>query len=292
MLKGAFTALITPFRNGEVDYDAYTELVRFQIKKGINGLVPLGTTGEAPTITEEERVKIIRITVKEAKGKVPVIVGTGSNSTKKTIEETRIAKDMGADYALIVTPYYNKPTQEGIYQHFKAVAEAVDIPIIVYNIQGRTGVNIETPTLKRMAALKNIVGVKEASGNMMQMMEVVRQMPKDFSVLSGDDGMTVPLISIGGTGIISVASNIVPDKVALMVKLASSGEFEKAQKLHYELLDLFNVQFCETNPIPIKFAASLMGMCREEYRLPMCPLASDANREKMKKCLKNLKIIK
>lgn len=292
MLKGAITALITPFKNGEVDYDAYTELLRFQIKKGINGLVPLGTTGEAPTVTDEERVKMIRITVKEAKGKVPVIVGTGSNSTKKTIEETRIAKDMGADYALIVTPYYNKPTQEGIYQHFKAVAEAVDIPIIVYNIQGRAGVNIETATLKRMSAIKNIVGVKEASGNIMQMMEVVRQLPKDFSVLSGDDGMTIPLMSIGGHGVISVASNIVPDKVALMVKHAAAGEFDKAMRLHYELLELFNVQFCETNPIPIKYAASLMGICREEYRLPMCPLASDANREKMKSCLRGLKLVK
>jgi len=287
MLQGAFTALITPFKDGEVDYDALRKLVRFQIENGINGLVPLGTTGETPTLHDNEKEKILKIVVEEAKGKVTIIAGAGSNSTEKSVKEAKRMKELGADYILVAAPYYNKPTQEGIYQHFKAICDAVDIPIVVYNIKGRTGVNIETSTLLRLSRMKNIVAVKEASGDIGQMMDVIDQLPKDFSVLSGDDALTLPLIACGGRGIISVASNIVPDKMAEMAKYANEGNFELARVIHYELLDFFKVEFVETNPIPIKYAASLMGLCREEYRLPMCSM-QDSNKAKMKVSLEKL----
>lgn len=287
MLKGAFTALITPFKDGKVDYDALRKLVRFQIENGINGLVPLGTTGETPTLHDDEKEKILKIVVEEAKGKVPVIAGAGSNSTEKTVKEAKKMEDLGADYLLISAPYYNKPTQEGIFQHFKAVCDAVKIPIVVYNIKGRTGVNIETSTLVRLSKMKNIVAVKEASGDIGQMMDVIDQLPKSFSVLSGDDALTIPLIACGGRGIISVASNVMPDKMAEMVKYANEGDFESARAIHYELLDFFKVEFVETNPIPIKYAASVMGLCKEEYRLPMCSM-QDSNKAKMKVSLEKL----
>ncbi|MBI1975427.1 MAG: 4-hydroxy-tetrahydrodipicolinate synthase, partial [Candidatus Vogelbacteria bacterium] len=245
------------------------------------GLVPLGTTGESPTIHDEEREKIIKTAVDAANGRVPVIVGTGTNSTEKTIKYTKQAKQLGADAALIVSPYYNKPTQEGLYQHFTTVANAVDLPIIVYNIQGRTGVNIETATLKRMAEHKNIVAVKEASGNVAQMMEVLDQLPKDFTVVSGDDNLTLPLMALGGKGVISVISNLLPDKVSRMTGYALEGDFESAKKVHFELLPIFKAAFIETNPIPIKAAMNMAGLPAGPCRLPLCKMMP-ANEEKLK----------
>src|SRR3989338_2337331 len=271
--EGAITAMITPFTpNGEIDYEGLRRNVRFQIEEGINGLLPLGTTGETPTLSAEEKEKVAKAVIEEAGGKVPVLVGTGSYSTKTTIEHTKKAKALGADAALIVSPYYNKPTQEGLYLHFKTVAESVDIPIIIYNIQSRTGVNIETGTLLRLSSIKNIISVKEASGNMNQMMDVINQLPKDFVVLSGDDSLTLPLMSLGGRGVISVVSNLLPKKVSRMVELYLEGKTEEAKKLHYELLPIFRAAFIETNPMPIKAAMSICGMPAGKCRLPLCDL--------------------
>ena len=291
-LRGAMTALVTPFKeDGSVDYEGFRENVRFQIKEGIQGLIPLGTTGESPTIHPDEREQIIKICVEESDGNVPIIVGTGTNSTEKTIKITAQAKELGADAALIVTPYYNKPTQEGIYRHFKAIADATEFPIIVYNIKGRTGVNIETPTLKRMSQIKYIVGVKEASGDINQMGDVIEELPASFAVLSGDDSMTLPLMSLGGHGVISVVSNLVPAKVVQMVNYALLGEFDKARNLHFELLPLFKGMFIETNPVPIKEAMNMAGMSGGTYRLPMCEMKPE-NREKVRNLLKECGIIK
>ena len=290
--EGAITAMVTPFsQNGEVDYGGLRNNVRFQIKEGISGLLPLGTTGETPTLSAEEKEKVAKAVIEEAGGKVPVLVGTGSYSTKTTIEQTKKAKELGADAALIVSPYYNKPTQEGLYLHFKSVAESVDIPIIIYNIQGRTGVNIETGTLLRLSSIKNIIGVKEASGNMNQMMDVINQLPKDFVVLSGDDSLTLPLMSLGGRGVISVVSNLLPKKVSRMVELYLEGKTEEAKKLHYELLPLFRAAFIETNPMPIKAAMSICGMPAGKCRLPLCDLQPQ-NEEKLKNVLVKMGLVK
>ena len=290
--EGAITAMVTPFsQNGEVDYGGLRNNVRFQIKEGISGLLPLGTTGETPTLSAEEKEKVAKAVIEEAGGKVPVLVGTGSYSTKTTIEQTKKAKELGADAALIVSPYYNKPAQEGLYLHFKSVAESVDIPIIIYNIQGRTGVNIETGTLLRLSSIKNIIGVKEASGNINQMMDVINQLPKDFVVLSGDDSLTLPLMSLGGRGVISVVSNLLPKKVSRMVELYLEGKTEEAKKLHYELLPLFRAAFIETNPMPIKAAMSICGMPAGKCRLPLCDLQPQ-NEEKLKNVLVKMGLVK
>lgn len=284
-LSGCITALITPFdEEMEVDYDGLKRNVEFQINNGVSGLVPLGTTGEAPTISEEERREIISTVVKQVNGRVPVIVGTGTNSTKHTVEQTVEAQELGADAALIVTPYYNKPTQEGIYRHFKAVSEKSSLPIVVYNIAGRTGVNIETQTLKRISELNNVIGVKEASGNVGQMMEVINELPNSFIVLSGDDNLTLPLVSLGGKGVISVVSNLLPKRVSRMVELALSERIAEAREIHYQLLPIFRTAFIETNPIPIKTAMNLVGMPAGKCRLPLCEM-SEANKEKLKKVL-------
>ncbi len=255
-IKGTYTAMVTPFtREEEVDYEGFRKNIRFQIKNGVDGILPLGTTGESPTLTHEEKQGIIKTSVEEAKGKIKIMVGTGSYSTKQTIENTREAKELGADMALVVTPYYNKPTQEGVYRHFKAVNDTVDIPVIVYNIEGRTGKNVETSTMKRLSKLRNIIGVKEASGNVNQMgdvLDVICSQKKDFYVMSGDDGLTLPLMALGGKGVISVVSNLVPGKVCEMVNAALEMDFEKARKLHFELLPLFKGAFIVTNPVPIK----------------------------------------
>ena len=290
--EGCLTAMVTPFdENLEVDYDGLRQNVRFQIENDISGLVPLGTTGESPTIHEDEREQIISAVIDEANGKVPIIIGTGTNSTEKTIQHTRQAKDLGADAALIVSPYYNKPTQEGLYWHFKAVNDAVDMPIIVYNIQGRTGVNIETPTLLRISELENVAGVKEASGSISQMMDVISQLPKDFIVLSGDDNMTLPLIALGGRGVISVVSNLFPRMVSDMVGFALNRELDKARDLHYILMPIFKGAFIETNPIPIKAAMTLAGMPAGKCRLPLCDM-SQQNLGKLKDVLNKYQEIK
>ena len=273
--------MVTPFDDKlEVDYEGLKANVRFQIDNGVSGIVPLGTTGESPTITDEERKQITETVVGAAKGKIPVIVGTGSNSTKKTIEHSIEAEALGADAVLIVSPYYNKPTQEGLYRHFEAVSKSIGIPIIVYNIQGRTGVNIETQTLSRMAKLPNIVGVKEASGNIAQVMDVIEQMPKGFTVLSGDDNLTLPLISLGGHGVISVVSNLLPKRTSEMVNAAIAGDYARAKRMHYELMPIFKGAFIEVNPVPIKTAMQMSGMPSGGLRLPLCEMQPQ-NRERL-----------
>jgi 4-hydroxy-tetrahydrodipicolinate synthase len=272
MKKGVFTALVTPFNNGEVDYDALKNNVEFQIDSGVSGLLALGTTGETPTLTEEEKKEIVRTVVKIANKKVEVMVGTGTNSTLKTINASKKAEEWGADILLVVTPYYNKPTDDGLFLHFKAVSDAVDIPIVVYNIQSRTGRNIETHLLKKICdECCNIIGVKEASGNICQMMDVIQKLPSDFLVYSGDDGLTLPLLSLGGVGVISVISNLFPKEVVEMVKL----------------LPFVRAAFIETNPIPIKTAMAMKGMIKEEFRLPMCQI-TQKGREFLGKTLNQL----
>ena len=292
MFKGAITAIVTPFlENGNLDEESLRNLVDFQIKNRIDGIVPCGTTGESPTLNYEEHEKVIEIVIDAAKGRVPVIAGTGSNSASEAIELTKHAADSGADASLQVCPYYNKPTQEGLYRHFSEIAKSVDIPIIIYNIQGRTAVNLETSTLARLAKEhSNIVGVKEASGNIAQMMDVIKELPKNFTVLSGDDNMTFPLMALGGKGVISVASNLIPKEMHELTEYALNKNFDKARKLHFELLPLFKGIFIETNPIPIKAALAMKGMIKESYRLPLCEMKAE-NREKLKKILEDLKII-
>ncbi len=292
MFKGVFTAIITPFKKDEsVDEGCLKGLIDFNIENGILGIVPCGTTGESPTLSHDEHDRVIEVTVQHVNKRVPVIAGTGSNSTAEAIRLTKHAEEVGADACLVVNPYYNKPTQEGLYRHFKAVAGSVNIPIVVYNIKGRTGVNVETKTLMRLANdCSNIIAVKEASGDLNQMKDVIAQKPEGFSVLSGDDKLTLDLIKAGGNGVISVASNIVPDRMVAMVNAALDGDFEEAGRLNNELAPLFEAEFIETNPIPIKCALALKGMCEEVYRLPMCELRPE-NKKKLKKVLKEMKII-
>ncbi len=291
MFEGVFTAIVTPFtEDGKIDEEALRRLVDFQIEKGISGLVPVGTTGESPTLDHEEHHRVIEIVIDQTKGRVPVIAGTGSNCTEEAIRMTEKAKEAGATASLQVAPYYNKPTQEGFYRHFTAVADAVDIPIIVYNIPGRSGKNIENSTMLELAKHKNIVGVKEASGNINQMMDLILKKPNSFVVLSGDDNLTLPLMALGGKGVISVASNIVPDRMAEFVGAALKGDWDKARKLHYELLPLFRAIFIETNPIPIKAALAMKGMIKETYRLPMCEMTEE-HRNTLRDVLKKLNIL-
>jgi 4-hydroxy-tetrahydrodipicolinate synthase len=291
MLEGVFTALVTPFtKDLKIDREALKKIVDFQINEGISGLAPMGTTGESPTVTIEENMDVVEMVVKMANGKVPVIAGTGSNCTEEAIKMTKMAKNMGADYSLQVNPYYNKPTQEGLYRHFMTIADNVGLPMVLYNIMGRTGVNLETDTLIKLAKHDNIVAVKEASGSLSQMMDVINRKPKDFSVLSGDDNLALPLTLMGGQGVISVASNIIPRWMEEMIKSARKGSVEKAKTIHYELLPLFKAMFLETNPIPVKSCMSLMGLLEEEFRLPLCP-PSDENREIFKEVLKGQGLI-
>jgi 4-hydroxy-tetrahydrodipicolinate synthase len=278
-IRGAITALITPFTtNGKLDEEGFKQNLNFQISNGIDGLVPLGTTGEAPTLTHEEKEKVIKLTVKAAKGKVPIIVGTGSYSTQLTIEYTQQAAELGADMALIVTPYYNKPTQEGLYKHFKAITESTPLPIMVYNIQGRTGQNLETNTLRRIADLPNIIGVKEASGNISQVGEVIETIARhrpNFSVLSGDDANTLVLMALGGDGVISVISNLIPAKVKQLVEAIEKGNLPLARELHYQMMPIVRGAFLETNPSPIKAAMNYFGMPSGGCRLPLCDLTTE-----------------
>lgn len=292
MFKGAITAIVTPFKeNGDLDLEALRKLVEFQVKNSIDGIVPCGTTGESPSLSEDEHFEVVKAAAEAANGKVPVIAGAGSNSTRHAVEMTKRAAELGANAALHVCPYYNKPTQEGLYRHFSAIAKAVDLPIIIYNIQGRTAVNMETSTLARLAKeYSSIVGVKEASGNISQMMDVINELPKNFAVLSGDDNITLPLMALGGKGVISVASNVIPKEMHELCKYALDGNFEEAKRMHYELLPLFKGIFIETNPIPIKAALAMKGMINEAYRLPMCEMKAE-NKEKLRKILKDLKII-
>ena len=292
MFKGSIVAIVTPFRNGKVDEKKLRELIEFHIKEGSSGIVPCGTTGESATLSFEEHDRVIEITVEQVKKRIPVIAGTGSNSTEEAIMLTKHAAKVGADASLQVSPYYNRPTQKGLYEHFKAVAESVEIPIILYNIASRTGVNIEPETIARLASdCKNIVGVKEASGNLDQMSRIKQLCGPSFDLISGDDSLTLPVLSIGGTGIISVVANIVPRDVANLVAEFEKGNLKKAQEIHYKLLPLIKAVFLETNPIPVKTAMSLLGMCEPDLRLPMCAMGQE-NLEKLKKALKDYGLLK
>lgn len=275
-VQGVYTVLITPFyNNGDLDEEGLRFLIRRQIEAGVEGVVCLGTTGECPTLTEEEQKRVVKICREETLGKIALIVGTGTYSTAHTIECTQMAQDFGADAALIVTPYYNKPTQEGLYLHYKAIAEAVTLPAIIYNIHYRTCQNLQTDTLKRLIDIPSIIGVKEASGNISQISDVIelsRRVRPDFSIMSGDDGLTFPLMALGGHGIFSVASNLVPDKVKALVDAAASGDYASARDQHYRLAPLFKAMFIETNPIPIKAAMNFCGLPAGNCRLPLCNL--------------------
>ena len=274
LFSGCGTALITPFQpDGSLDEPALRRLVRRQIEAGIDFLVPCGTTGESPTITLEEHIRVVAITVEEARQatrRVPVLAGAGGYFTREVVELAEECVRAGADGILSVTPYYNKPSQEGLVQHYAAIAAAVSVPIIVYSVQGRTGVNVEPATLKRLAALPNIVGVKEASGNIAQMARVIHEMPDDFAVLSGDDSITLGLIGLGGHGLISVASNEIPAEMTALVRAARAGDFAHARDIQRRFLPLMEINFVESNPIPVKAALALMGLCEPVWRLPMC----------------------
>jgi 4-hydroxy-tetrahydrodipicolinate synthase len=290
-LQGVYTALVTPMaENGEVDSKALRRLVDFQIEGGVQGLVPIGTTGESPTLSGEECREVIRIVVEQARGRVPVIAGAGSNCTSEAVEYTRDAKEVGAQATLHVTPYYNKPTNDGILAHFRSIADSVDLPLIIYNIAGRTAKNVDNPTMLELARHRNIAGVKEASGDIGQMMDLIAKKPPDFAVLSGDDNLAFPLMALGGVGVVSVASNIVPERMAKLIGAALRGEWEAARRMHYELLPLFRALFIETNPIPIKAAMAMKGMMAESYRLPMCRM-NPKNREAFSVVLKELEIL-
>ena len=280
MISGVMTALVTPFKaGGELDLDALNKLVDFQIENGVDALVPVGTTGESPTVSHEENMDVVEQVIRRADGRVPVIAGTGSNSTDEAIRMTKIAKSLGAYASLQVAPYYNKPTQEGLYRHFTTIADAVDLPMVIYNIKGRTGINVETPTLMRIAAHPNAIAVKEASGDIGQMMDVLASKPKDFLVFSGDDNLAVPLTLMGGSGVISVASNIIPRYMSEMITAARKGNAEKARTMHYELLPLFRGMFLETNPIPVKACLAMMGMMEASWRLPLCPPSEETSKQ-------------
>ncbi len=278
--RGVYTALITPFTDiGTVDYQALERIVENQIEAGIDGLVPCGTTGESPTLSHEEHDRVIAQTIKYAKGRVPVIAGTGSNATTEAIRLSQHAEDAGADALLLVNPYYNKPTQKGLYLHFRAIAESVRIPCILYNIKGRTGVNLETETLSSLERdCSNIVAVKEASGSLEQMEDVIETTSSGFSVLSGDDNLALNLIRMGGDGVISVASNLFPREMVRMIHSALEGNWDESERIEAVLSPLFSTLFIETNPIPVKTAMARMGWCRESFRLPMCPLESPEHR--------------
>src|SRR3989338_6197485 len=276
MFKGSMVALITPFKGREkVDEKALARLVEFHIKNGTSALVPCGTTGESATLSYEEHDRVIELAVEFARGRIPIIAGTGSNSTDEAIMLTKHAKRAGASASLQVSPYYNRPTQKGLYLHFKAIAEAVNIPIILYNIASRTGVNIEPETFARLAEIKNIIGVKEASGSLEQMARIRRLCPKRFLLISGDDALTLPVMSIGGVGIISVVANIIPRDVSDMCEMFNSGRLSEAQKLHYKMLNLVKAMFIETNPIPVKTAMGLMNLIDPEMRLPLCDMVPE-----------------
>ncbi|MDI6641669.1 MAG: 4-hydroxy-tetrahydrodipicolinate synthase [Elusimicrobiota bacterium] len=293
MFSGSFVALVTPFKNGAVDYDKLKELVQFHIEHGTSGIVPCGTTGESATLSHEEHKLVIETVVKAAKsngGKIKVVAGTGSNNTKEAIELTEFAKKISADGALLISPYYNKPTQKGLYLHFKAIADAVDIPIMLYNIQSRTAVNIEPETVAKLVTdCKNIVAIKEASGSLDQITKIKYLCP-EIDMLSGDDALTLPLLSIGGCGVVSVVANIVPKDVRDLVWSYLKGDTKKAQELNMKLYGLIKAMFIETNPIPVKTAMGMMNLCSDELRLPMSPI-EEANKEKLKKALQDYGLI-
>ena len=290
MFHGALTAIITPFRDGAVDETALRELIEWQIQSGIDGLVPCGSTGESATLSHAEHERVIKITIEQTRKRVPVVAGTGSNSTAEAIRLTASAREMGADGALLISPYYNKPTQDGIYKHYKTIAASVDLPIFAYNIPGRTGSNIAPETFARLAEIKNIIGVKEASGSTEQTSDILRLTNGKFTVLSGDDALTVPLMAIGARGVIATIGNAMPREIHELAAAGLAGDFERARQLHYRMLPLMRTLFLETNPICIKQALAFMGKCCNELRLPLVPMTPPAA-EKLKAAMKELRLI-
>jgi len=289
--SGAYTALVTPFKAGALDEARYRSFIEWQIEQGINGLVPCGTTGEAATLSHDEHEQVIRICVEQARGRVPVLAGAGSNNTAEAIRLTHFAKDAGADGALLITPYYNKPTQEGLYRHFAAIANAVDFPIVPYNVPGRTSSNMLPATLGRLAReCPNIVGVKEATGDLAQVSEVLEHCGSNFCLLSGDDFTVLPLLSLGGCGVISVSSNIMPAAMSKLCASFAQGDLENARALHFTLAPLNRAMFLETNPIPVKTALHMMGLMDLEFRLPLCPL-NEGNAVKLREALHAAKLV-
>jgi len=284
-IRGCGTALVTPFRrDGSIDQDALRRLVQFQLREGIDFLAPCGTTGETPTLEHGEYLGVIRLVIQETAGKVPVIAGVGGNNTKKVIELAQEVQRLGVQGILSVAPYYNKPTQEGLYQHFKAIAESTHLPVILYNVPGRTSSNIEPATVARLSKVPNVAGIKEASGSITQQTEVLNAVEPGFRVLSGDDAFTLPLMALGGVGVISVASNEIPGPMTRLAHLLLDGRYDEARKLNAELLALMQANFIETNPIPVKAALAMMGMIEEVYRLPLVPMKPE-NRAKLEKVL-------
>ena len=285
MFEGAFVAIVTPFKEGRVDETALRGLIEYQIAAGVSGIVPCGTTGESATLSHEEHDQVIAIAVEACKGKVPVLAGTGSNSTREAVELTQHAQKAGADGSLQITPYYNKPSQEGLYGHFKSVAVETDLPIILYNVPGRTSINMLPGTVARLSKIKNVVGIKEASGSLQAISEIIDLCGDEFSVLSGDDALLWPILAVGGKGVISVTANILPGKVADLCKAAATGDIDRARALHYELRDINDILFIDTNPVPVKSAVHFMGKIEGEVRPPLAPL-SDSHRETLRAVLR------
>ena len=290
MFTGSLVAIVTPFRKGKIDEQTFGSLIEWQIANGTNGIVPCGTTGESATLSHEEHHRVVELTVEIVNRRVPVIAGTGSNSTDEAIALTRHAKQAKADGALLITPYYNKPTQEGLYRHYKAVAESVDIPLVLYNIPGRTGVNMLPATIARLSAIKSVVGVKEGSGSVQQASDIVQMCGERLTVLAGDDALTLPMMAVGGKGVITVTANVVPADMANLVKTFMAGKVDEARRIHFKLSPLFAALFYETNPIPVKEALGMMGKIDPELRLPLCAMATDT-RDKLARVLKDMGLI-
>jgi 4-hydroxy-tetrahydrodipicolinate synthase len=290
MFSGALTAIITPFRDGAVDERALRDFIEWQIGEGIDGVVPCGSTGESSTLTHAEHETVIKITIEQVNKRVPVIAGTGSNATAEAIRLTRAAQEMGADGALLISPYYNKPTQEGIFRHYKTIAQAADLPLLVYNIPGRTGSNVLPETFARLAEIKNIIGVKEASGSMDQVSDIIRLCGDRLAILSGDDALTLPIMALGGKGVIATIGNVMPRDIHNLASAAAAGNFEFAREVHYKMLPLMRTLFVETNPIPVKQAAAFMGKCANELRMPLTPMTAPAA-EKLHLVMKELHLI-
>jgi len=291
MFSGSFVAIVTPFKNGRVDYDKLKELIEAHIKKGTSGIVPCGTTGESATLSHDEHNEVVENVVKAVKKRVKVIAGTGSNNTREAIELTKFAKRVGADGSLIITPYYNKPTQKGLYEHFAKIANEVDIPIVIYNVPGRTAVDILPQTVIKLSKIKNIIGIKEASGKIDCVSEIVRGTNGEFDVISGDDALTFPMLAIGGKGVISVVANIVPEDMANMIRSFEEGNINEARKLHLKMFPLIKALFIETNPIPIKTAMEILGMMPGELRLPLCTMLEE-NKSRLKRVMQEYGLIK
>jgi 4-hydroxy-tetrahydrodipicolinate synthase len=290
MFAGSLVAIVTPFKNGRVDERALVDLIEFQIANGTDGIVPCGTTGESATLTHDEHNQVIRLTIEAVRRRVPVIAGTGSNATAEAIALTKHAQEAGADGALLITPYYNKPTQEGLFRHYKAIAEAVELPLVLYNIPGRTSVNMLPATVARLASIKNIVAIKEGSASLQQVSEIVQACGERITVLSGDDPLTLPMMAIGAKGVITVTANIVPRDMAAMVDAFTAGKLDEAMRVHYRLSPLFTALFYETNPIPVKEALAMMGKIQPELRLPLCPMSAE-NRDKLARALKDYGLV-